>query len=410
MTKAEKTEKVNKKTARSILKPRYKFFMGLTRIFTYPIVRFKYRAKIEKFKGDNKRNYLILFNHQTPFDQFFVLSAFKGVIRLVSSEDVSSNGFLSRILSYCYGIIPIKKQTSDTRAVMESIKIAKAGGSIAVAPEGNRTYSGETCYINPSIAAFIKALKLPVVFFKIRGGYGVEPRWSDVKRKGKMLCGVTRVMEYDEYKDLSKDELYFLVKSELYQNESDDGEKFYSKKSAEKLERLLYVCPYCSLTEFKSKGDTVTCKTCNRKAVYGADKRLTGDFPFNTVLEWYRYQEKFIVEQDLNKFKEVPAFKDRAKVSRVIPYKKKIKLFKSAEILLFGDRIEVKSERGDIVMSFNDVTALTVLGRNKFDVYIGENIYQIKGDKSFNAIKYMHFKNIYSQKEGGKKNDFFFGI
>ena len=398
------------KKNRSDKKARYGFFMWLTRIIVLPVIKFSYRAKIKKFKGLDKKNCLILFNHQTPFDQFFVLSAFKKTIRLVSTEDVTSNGFASRLLTGAYGIIPIKKQTSDVKAVLECMQIAKNGGTIAVAPEGNRTYSGETCYIRPSIAGLIKVLKLPVVFFKIRGGYGVEPRWSNVKRKGKMTCEVTRVLEYDEYKDLSKDEIYETVKTELYENESDDGEKFYSKKSAEKLERVFYVCPYCGFAEFTSKNDAVTCKKCNRTAKYGADKTFSGDFPFKTVLEWYRFQEDYIVKADMTGYKETPAFTDIAKMSRVIPYVRKAPIFKGAEVSLFSDRITVKSGKAENILPFDKISSVSVLGRNKLNVYFGDDIYQFKGKKSFNALKYMHFYYVYSQKKEGKESGFFFGI
>lgn len=405
-----KEPKKTEKKKRSALKARYGFFMRLTRIITFPVIKFAYRAEIKKFDGLKGKNCLILFNHQTPFDQFFLLAAFRKTIRLVSTEDVTSNGPISRILTGAYGIIPIKKQTSDVRAVLECMKIAKDGGTIAVAPEGNRTYSGETCYIRPSIAGLIKTLKLPVVFFKIQGGYGVEPRWSDVKRKGKMSCGVTRVLEYDDYKNLSKDEIYSIVKTELYRNESDDGEKFYSKKSAERLERVLYVCPHCGFTEFASKNDTVTCKSCGKSAKYGPDKTFSGDFHFKTVLEWYKFQEEYVVKTDMSEYAKTPAFTDRVKISRVIPYVKKIPLCKNAEVSLFADKITVKTRKGERIMPFDNISSVTVMGRNKLNVYLGEDVYQFKGKKSFNALKYMHFYNVYLQKREGKESGFFFGI
>ena len=404
---AAKTER--KKDKRKVLRPRYAFFMWLTRIILFPIIKFGYKAKIKRFKGLKGRNFVVLFNHQTPFDQFFVLASFKRTIRLLSTEDVISNGRISHLLSFCYGIIPIKKHTTDFKAVMECLKVAKCGGNIAIAPEGNRTYSGETSYIRPAIASLLLKMQLPVVFFKINGGYGVLPRWSDVKRKGKMSCEVTRVMEYDEYKDMGKDEFAELIRSELYVNESDDGEKFYSKKSAEKLERVLYVCPHCGFSEFLSEKDTVVCKSCGRKAKYNADKTFSGDFPFLTLLEWYKYQEDVIVKSDFTAGGS-PIFKDVAKVSRVIPYVKKVPLYKNAEISLYTDKIVFRSGEVKTDLPFDKIGAVTVLGRNKLNVYTDDTVYQIKGNRSFNALKYMHFYNVYSQKRGGKTDDFFFGI
>ena len=405
---AKSTEKKTNK--KKILKPRYAFFMWLTRIILFPIIKFKYRAKIKKFNGLKGRNFVILFNHQTPFDQFFVLSAFKGAIRLLSTEDVVSNGKISHLLKYAYGIVPIKKHTTDVKAVMECIKIAESGGTLAIAPEGNRTYSGETSYIRPAIASLLLMLKLPVVFFTIRGGYGVQPRWSDVRRKGKMSCQVTRVLEYDEYKDMGKGELLDLITSELYVNESSDGEKFYSKKRAEKLERVLYVCPHCGFSEFKSEKNKVYCTKCNREAVYGEDKTFSGDFPFKAVLEWCKFQEDYIVKTDFTALGEKAIFNDSAKVLEVIPYVKKVPIYKRAKIRLFGDKMTITGDGKELVLTFDKISAATVLGRNKLNVYTIDKVYQLKGDSSFNALKYMHFYNVYSQKLEGKTGDFIFGI
>ena len=405
--------KKERRAARKVMKPRYKFFMWLTHVLTAPIIKFKYHAKINKFDGRDGRNYLILFNHQTPFDQFFIGAAFRSLkktIRLVATEDVTSNGFFSRFLTFAYGIIPFKKQTTDVKAVAECMKTAECGGNIAIAPEGNRTYSGETCYIRPSIAGLIKALKLPVLFFTIDGGYGVEPRWSSKRRKGKMTCGVTRVLEYEEYKNLSKDEVYDIVKNELNHDESSDGRVYKSRRSAEKLERLIYVCPHCGLSEFTSRKDTLTCKSCGRSVKYNADKTFSGDFGFKTGLEWYKYQEEYIKSADLSAYTDTPAFTDTVRLSRVIPYVIKVPVYKKAHLSLYADRIVFKSRKGEKTFEYKDVKGMTVLGRNKLNVITDGTTYQIKGSKAFNAVKYMHFYYVFAQKEGVSDGSIFFGI
>lgn len=139
-----------------------KFRHHVVASFLYPViyilVRIKYRLKAERFKGDKKRNYLILLNHQTPFDQFFVGLSFKKSIYYVATEDIFSMGFLSSVIKWLIAPIPIKKQTTDLTAVMTCIRVAKEGGSIAIAPEGNRTYSGKTEYMAPVIASLAKKL------------------------------------------------------------------------------------------------------------------------------------------------------------------------------------------------------------------------------------------------------------
>lgn len=390
---------------------RHRFFMNFGRFITYLYSKLFYRIKVEKFKDQGKRNYLILFNHQTSFDQFFVLYAIKGAPVFIAGDDILSNGFISRVIDFCWGPIPIKKQKHDPKAVMQCLRAARSGATVSFSPEGHRTFSGETCYINPAIVPLIQHLKLPVAFFMIRGGFGAEPRFgTNHVRRGRMTAGITRVLEYDEYKDMTKEELYEVVKKELYYNDAECGERFYYKKSAEYLERVIYICPECGLSTFTSHNDTLTCTHCGRKAVYGSDMKFTGDFPFKTVLDWYKYQEDFITKVDFSKYVDSPAYKEKCRFSLVIPTKKRILLHKNADISLYGDRIVVEKGEKKYVFDFDNVEAASVLGRNKFNIYYDGKLYQVKGGKPFNAIKYLHFYNISKQKKGGKTSDFIFGI
>ena len=81
------------------------------------------------------RPYLILFNHQTAFDQFFTSIAFKKHIYYIASEDLFSNGFLSKLITWLVAPIPFRKSTSDIAAIKNCLRIVKEGGSIGMAPE-----------------------------------------------------------------------------------------------------------------------------------------------------------------------------------------------------------------------------------------------------------------------------------
>ena len=194
------------------IKFRHRVVTGILRLLLAPYSRLKYKIKVEQFKNQEKRPYLILLNHQTPFDQFFVGMAFKGPIYYLSTEDIFSNGFVSSLIRYLVSPIPIKKQTMDIKAVMTCLRVAKEGGTIAIAPEGNRTYSGRTEYMNPSIAQLARKMQLPIVLFRIEGGYGAQPRWSDVVRKGRMRGYVSRVIYSEEYDNLSDGELFDIIR------------------------------------------------------------------------------------------------------------------------------------------------------------------------------------------------------
>ena len=367
-------------------------------------LKLAYNVKIEKYPV-NGRQYLIIMNHQTAYDQFLVGAAFNTPVYYIASEDLFSNGWISKLLTWVVAPIPIKKQTTDMRATLTSARVAKEGGTIAVAPEGNRTFSGRTEYFKPSIVKLVRLLRLPLAIFRIEDGYGVHPRWSDVIRRGSMRAYVKRVIEREEYKALSDDELFELIQSELYVDESYADKKFFHKKNAEYLERAMYVCPYCGLSNFESHGDIIECKKCGRQIRYLPTKELEGvgfRFPFRFISGWYDHQSDFIRALDLKAYNEAPMYKEKADLYEVILYQNKHLIKENADIELYGDRFVF----GDLVLPFDEISVVTVLGKNKLNVYHGEKLYQLKSGKRFNALKYVnifyHYMNIAKGDPDGK--------
>lgn len=390
---------------------RHKVYVTIAKTILRGYVKKKYNVKLKPFNNPDKRQYLIMYNHQTAFDQFFIALSFKGSVYYVASEDLFSNGFISSLLKHAVAPIPIKKQTTDPRAVMDCARVVKEGGTIAVAPEGNRTFSGKTENINPSIAKMARLLKLPIAFFKIEGGYGVHPRWSDKVRKGNMRAYVSRILEPEEFLPLSDEELFSLIKKELFVDETTSTAEFYSKNSAEYLDRVLYVCPHCGLTNIYSNGNTVKCVKCGKTAVYSPDKTFSGDFGFKHVNDWYEYQQDFVNKLNISDYYKKPAFTDKAKISKVILYKKKRVLFNNADIALYGDKIVVNnSGKNGMIFPFSRVSGASVLGKNKLNIYFDGKVYQFKGDKRFNAVKYVNFYYKYNNELKGEKNGKFLGL
>ncbi len=377
------------------IRKRHSVIRAIAGALMKPFLKHKYHIKIDKFPEKPQRQYLILFNHQTPSDQFFVSLSFTKPVYYVASEDIFSNGWISKLLRFAAAPVPIKKFTGDARAVLTCVKIASEGGTIAMAPEGNRTYGGRTGYIMRSVVPFVRKLKLPVLLYRIEGGYGAEPRWSSDVRKGSMHSYVSRVIEPEEYKQLSNDELYAVIKEGLFVDEGRADGLYRSGKRAEYIERAAYVCPLCGLSVFESHKNCVTCTKCGRTVEYGEDKRLSGkgfDFPFEFFGEWYDYQNSFVTGLDADAYVAEPMFRDKADLYRVNLYKSKEKIAGDVEIALFSDRIELSG--GDAVpgtIPFEEVSAAAVLGRNKLNIYHGKDTFQIRGGKRFNALKYVNF-------------------
>ncbi len=394
------------------MKFRHRVVTVLLRPFVSLIATLKYHVKIDRFTQQGDRNWLVLSNHQTDFDQFFISLAFKKPVYYVAMEDLFSNGFVSKLIQWLVAPIPIMKASTDLKAVMTCLRLAKEGGTVALFPEGNRTYSGRTCYISPAVASMAQKMKLPIAIFRIEGGYGVKPRWADKTRNGPMRAGVRRIIEPEEYTHLTKSEFYDLICKELWVDETTNGCLYPSKAGAEGLERVLYICPDCGLSSFETSGNVLTCRHCLRRYKYLPNKQLQpldGDSPFHYVADWYDYQESYVREMDLSPYTETSLYCDIADVSEVIVYDRKHPLQQRVPIRLFANRLEIGKDHDLMTLHYDDIKAMACIAGHKLNIFFKEKIYQIKGDKSFNALKYC---NIYYHakycKEGHTNGEFQF--
>ena len=123
--------------------------------------------------------------------------------------------------------------------------------------------------------------------------------------------------------------------------------------------------------------------------------------------EWYDYQCDYINSLDVTKFTDTPIYTDTANISEVIVYQNKKPFRKNSTIRLYGDRVEFDN---DIVLSFDDISVVAVLGKNKANIYWKDKIYQLKGDKRFNALKYVNIYYRYQNIKEGNSDGKFLGL
>ncbi len=391
------------------LQPRHATVRKLLGPILAPILRRTLNINVEPFVRQRGRQYLILFNHQTALDPLFVSMAFKGPIYFMAPDDLFSNGFRSSLMRHFFAPIPIAQHTADPNAVRSCIKVAKEGGTIAIAPEGSATYVGKTLQMNPAIVPLVRKLKLPIVLFRIEGGYGTFPRWSDTIRRGQMRAYVAEVIEPEEYAQMSDGELMAHIRKYLWVNAAKTPGTFKSDHAAEYLERVLYVCPHCGLSRLESHGNVLTCTNCNLSVQYLPNKQLKGvgmHFPFRYVADWYAYQCQYISHLNLDALDSLPIYMEQAQLSEVIPNKKKVRMDRFATVELYRDRVVIN----DVPFAFGDITAATVVGKNKLNLYYNDQIFQLKGGKRFNAVKFVNFIYRYKNIRNGIEGEQFLGL
>ncbi|MCR5740958.1 MAG: 1-acyl-sn-glycerol-3-phosphate acyltransferase [Gammaproteobacteria bacterium] len=383
---------------------RHRVTIQILRIILLPYLRLKYHFKFEKLH--DKRQYLLLFNHQSFSDQFFAPAALRNnKFYIVMSDDLDSIPVASSLMRFLVHPIPFKKAGSDLIAIKNMIKIRDEGASIVLSPEGNRTYVGKTEYINPTIAKLAKLLKLPILFINIHGFYS-NPRFALKPRKAKAYAEVRNIVEYEDYKSLSNEELYELIKENLDVNDYNSPQLVKSKDRAEALERVLFVCPKCGITHFRSNKDTVKCESC------GDTYHLNEDYTFKegnfkTIIDWDNYQRYYVLEKKMSDYKDDYVItSDKINFYKVIPHKKKQLLFKDATISLFKDRLEISGPDKKDIIYLKDINSTGCFGPNKVNLLMDDGSLQIKGDERFNPLKYVYHIFKYKIEEGKITNNY----
>jgi len=381
------------------IKFRHKVAFAVLRPIARIYLRLKFGYRTKKYRLE-KGPYLLLFNHSTNLDPLMMALSFRGPIYFMTNDDLFNIPIISPIIKYLAAPIPKAKAIRDISAVKACIRVAREGGKIGISPEGNRTYSGRLNHIDKSIVKLIKLLKIPVVFYNIKGGFGVNPRFSRQLRKGKMYGEINRILSVDEIKTYTEEEIYAIVLQSLDVDDAALNLKYKGKALAENLESAFYVCPGCNdIRRLESKGHFFGCKECGLEVEYTEELKFRTDdqrFKFRTVAEYYRYQEDFIRNTDVTKI----AYCDQNIVLKEIVRNFRKKILKG-NISFNHEELRIWNEEKEIRVKYEDIISFAIVYQNKLIINLENHTYQVNAEASFNALKYLHlFNQIRNYKEG----------
>lgn len=384
-------------------KKRHSVTFFVLRPFLKIYLKMKYNYKPQKYKG--KEKLLILSNHTATFDFFFVAVAFRKPIYFLASDDLFNRGFLSSVLKYLVAPIPKNKSIKDSQAVRGCLQVSKEGGTISVFPEGNRSLSGDLSHIDISIVKLCKKLKHTLVIYAIEGGYQSDARYSVKNRRGKMRGIVKKVIKPDELEKLSDEELYNIIIEGLSVNLITD-KKFSTNVRAEGLQRAIYYCKDCdSIGHMTSHKNDFKCTKCNSTYFMNRYCFLTKGDETYSVSDLNKIQLKKVrslsMEEtsNLNYTDEIELFEVDVNERKLI-YTGEMNL--SNNILKFGD----------MTISFDEIESVSIILKNKMNIFVGDKRLQTKGINLFCAIKYMHAFYHYKNLKNGTNdiNNEFLGL
>lgn len=241
--------------------------------------------------------YLVLPNHANAYDQFFVgLSFPKNHMYFVASEHAFRHKLIGGLMRFLFGPISRTKGSADASAVRSILRVLRRGVPVCLFPEGNRSWDGRSQRLHPATGKLIKLARVPILTYRITGGYPADPRWAHTVRRGPIRGGVVGVYSAEELSRLSPEEITALVERDLWVDERENRLPYRGKRLAEGLEEALFLCPACGgVGTLRGQGRDFRC-TCGLHARYTDTGALEGDVPFSGIPDWDDWQEKRVRE------------------------------------------------------------------------------------------------------------------
>ena len=361
----------------------FAFLRGVFGIHT----KLKYNYKAEK--SDLKPPFLLMCNHSTALDPFFVSLSFKCPIYFCSTDDLFNIPVATPIIKYLVAPIPKMKSGMDMRAMRDCVRVVREGGAVGIFPEGNRTLDGAQWEMTNAVSKFIKLCNVTLVLYNVEGGYASDPRWGTGVRKGRMRGYVKATLTPEQYRDMSNDELYRFVCDNLNVYDPASGVRFKSRKRAENIQRALYICPKCGgVSSITSKGADFMCKECGAKWTYTEDLHISPAGDFDTVLQWYEWERGKLLEIAADS--TGPVLSDSGvELYRSGGGKRKERLAKG-EVSADAQGVTFISKSGSFAFPYCKMDGFAIVRKNKFEFYVDGLTYQVSGDDAFCSVKYLH--------------------
>ena len=434
-TDNKKTEKNKKKKAQQKYNlPRHHFWFAIGRPLVHLYVKIMANFKRTPNDLQKGRAYLLLSNHICELDPLMVIASAPGVVHALASDHLFKHAAFGKFVKHIAEPIPIVRAQMDLKSIREALQAKKDGGSILIFPEANCCFSGKTSYIAPATAKLVKQFKMPVALFNVKGGYLTHPKWCHSWRKGRTTCELVRVIEPEELAQMSVDEVYEAILDALTFNDIEyQREKMVYYKGHDLLEgaeRMLFQCPKCgSLFTTKSEGDSLVCTACGYKVTLNHYGFFEGEDvvidSFDKWDDWQREQAvKLVTEGHYDASGETPVFSSPTNELYRAHRAEANVLVGEGGLSLYCDRLEFDTaeafetdEAGNtvsvgpkkIVWSFNDISKMSCVSKNKIQFAVGEkDYYEIHSKHTYrSAYAYMIYFYCFKRHAQGKPLDFF---
>lgn len=289
------------------MKKHKKIFSTLLKFLAKKYFLWAFNVKYEFIDFEPKRQgpFFLVGNHVLLLDAFFSDFPLKGYAIPVTNYFVYTSPTKKFVLLKLIDSIVKRKGQSDIQTIKDMRKFLKEGRSIAVYPEGNTSYYGDTAESMYSTAKLLKMQKIDVVCSVTKGGYFAKPRWRKAKTKKPYIeITMSTLFRAKELKTMTVDEIFTKMTEYYYNNDYEWNRtaqhKYIGKNRLLGSHRVIYGCPECnSINAMESAGDTLYCKSCGTVGTINDFGFIEGT-KYDNFVEWGRFQEN-LLKKNLNK-------------------------------------------------------------------------------------------------------------
>lgn len=387
-------------------KKRHDFIYRISWILFRRYFASKFNFEYDSIKVDNTP-YIVISNHVTNWDPILIGLSFGKNMYYVATDQVLRMGIKSKLLNFCFAPIARAKTVNETQTVISIFRHLKENCNVCIFAEGNSSFDGETCEVQPSIGKLVKRAGVPLVTYRFTGSYFTLPRWARFIRKGKMEGRLVKIYSPQEISSMSEDEIYKAIKKDIHVSAYTEQEKnpvaFRGKNRAEYLETVLYCCPKCKqFAKLTSRDDMLSCgcgfQVRYNEFCYFEFPEKNEQPPFKTITEWTNWQREQVgilaaQHTDIS----TPIFSDNGQKLFEVEKAVSNKLIADGTLCFYKDRLSFIADSG-IAIDFPLDTINEVQGFARTRIIFSAHdhkIFEIHSEKPRSALKYIElFKAI----------------
>ena len=311
----------------------------------------------------------VLCNHNTDLDCILLGLSARRQIYFVATETIARMGLLGRLVMRYFDPILHRKGVQGAATVRSILERIRAGFSVALFPEGNRSFNGQTCPIPPATGKLARMCGATLITYRLTGGYLTSPRWGRGIRRGRMTGTVVNVYSPEVLKTMSAGEVQAAIERDLwtdaYEEQKTGPVRFRGK----------------ALRAFGRGHCPPTCD-CGLEAVFTETGMLEADGAQYSVTELDRLQRESLSGLP----DEGCLFSDEV-ILRTVGKDHSLISERPVTLRAFRDRLET----GD-PMPLAEIDGISIVQRNRLLLYPkqADGHLEITGAPGFNALKYLY--------------------